>query len=436
MNASRALLYLAAVLLVFSSCRKDKDDQDPPTVSFIAPMEGSTLAVPDTFLVSVSVSDNKEVRSVSVQLLNSSGIPVLPTVTRSVNAASALVSVAMILTSEQLVSGTYSLEVRASDGSNDGRAFRTIYIQGAPWRLRSVYITSPIGAPGNALISCIDSVGQLSTWSLSPELGGAAIDARSQLLFTCGTFTGALMAQLVGPGGAGWTTPNLHSGAGSIPYFLGLRLDPSDGRLYTGTEDGRIRGWTAEGSSTFNATTVPGNLSHATAVVGGKVISEQVGTGSGLRALVTHAYSSGALLGQFALNMDVLEIYARNDQNALLFGTRDGLGVIQDRNVDLGGTFEIREFAEGPIHAVAQLNTNTYIIAYGDRLARWSYQTDDLSTLATGITAQALAYEPATGALYVGVGNELRRMDPNTGALVDATSLQHPVGAILPLRNR
>ncbi|MFN6114714.1 MAG: Ig-like domain-containing protein [Flavobacteriales bacterium] len=436
MNVSRALLYLAAVLLVLSACRKDKDDQDPPTVSFLAPEEGSTLAVPDTFLVSVSVSDNKEVRSVTVQLLNSSGIPVLPAVTRNVNAASALVSIAMVLTSEQLVSGPYSLEVRASDGSNDGRAFRTIYIQGAPWRLRAVYVTSPIAASGNALISRIDSVGQLSTASLSPELGGAAIDARSQLLYTCGTLNGVLLAQQVGPGGSGWTVPNLHSGAGTTPYFLGLRLDPVDGHLYTGTEDGRIRGWTAEGTSTFNATTVTGFLSHSTAVVGGKVISEQVSTGSGQRALVTHAYSSGALLGQFPLDMDVLDMYARNDQNALVFGTRNGLGVIQDRNVDLGGTFEIREFPEGPMHAVAQLNTNTYIIAYGDRLARWSYQTDDLSTLATGITAQALAFEPATGALYVGVGNELRRMDPNTGALVDVTSLQHAAGVILPLRNR
>ena len=52
------------------------------------------------------------------------------------------------------------------------------------------------------------------------------------------------------------------------------------------------------------------------------------------------------------------------------------------------------------------------------------------------VTAQALAFEPATGALYVGVGNELRRMDPNTGALVDVTSLQHAAGVILPLRNR
>jgi hypothetical protein len=424
------------LLATLAACRKEKPDDQAPSVSFLMPGEGAELTIPDTLAIQVSVSDDREVRNLTVQLLSPSGVPVVNVASTSVNAASATINAALVLLSEQLASGAYTLQARASDGTNDGFAFRTIQVQAAPWRLRAVYITSPWGLPGTATLSRIDSVGQVDTWSLGSELGGAAMDPATQRLFTSGITQAPLQAYPVGPGATAWSVANLHSGSGSTPYFLGLRVDPVDGRLYTGTEDGRIRGWTTSGSSTLVAQVPAGRRSEATAVVGDKLVSEQVEVAGGGRSLATHSYTAGTLLQQFTLNVDVLVMHQRTSSHALVFGNRNGDGVVQDRQVELGGNFEVRIFPGAPLHAVAQVNATTYVLAHGDRVSRWTYTTDDLSTLITGVDVDALAYDPASGVLFMGIGNTVEARDPLTGALVYSRSLPHPVGSILPLRNR
>ena len=166
------------------------------------------------------------------------------------------------------------------------------------------------------------------------------------------------------------------------------------------------------------------------------MVSELVEVAGGGRMLATHSYSAGTLLQQFTLDINVLVMHQRNSTHALVFGNRNGDGVVQDRQVELGGNFEVRTFPGAPLHAVAQVNATTYVLAHGDRISRWTYPTDDLSTLMTGLEADALAYDPASGVLFIGFGNTVEARDPLTGALVYSRSLPHPVGSILPLRNR
>lgn len=429
----RWVLTLLALLLLASACRKDKDT-DPPQIRFILPANGSTVAVPDTLLVQVEVSDERSVKSVTIGLEDGNGVPVSPPQTVQVNSVSAVVTRELALTNERLPTGTYTLSAMASDGENQARTFRTISLQAAPLRLRALFLAPPIGSGGALAITKIDSVGNLSQYLTISESGGAAIDP--DRLYIAGTITQALVGLPQVEGLTGITVPNLNPAGSTIPFFRGVTVDPADARLYFGTNDGFIRGLGQNGAQTFTAQSPTGFRSIHSAVMGDVLVSFARNEAAAELRLITHAYSSGVVLGQFTADLDPVFLMPRNNAQLLVFGNRNGTGLIQERNVVQGGGFDLREFSEGPISAVARLDANTAIVAIPDRLIRYSANSNTVVLLAQGFTAQALAYEPATGSLHVGVGNMLFTVDPLTGAQSSSTMIPHDIGTILPLLNR
>jgi hypothetical protein len=432
MRDQHRLLLLVLLLVVALGCRKDKDDT-PPTVRILAPGSGMSISVPDTLTVRVEVADDRIVRSVVISLNDVNGIPVAQPVTVTVDAPSAVIERDLVVADERLGSGTYTLTARATDGSNERNAFRSIQVQAAPLRLRALFITPPFGNQGG-VVQRVDSTGVMSAFTTVQDLNGAAIDSYHQRLILAGSASAPLVAIPTAAGAGSWQQPNLN--AESIPYFEGLRVDPTDGRIYFATNDGFIRGFTGTGSQTYTAQALQSFRAMRMVVVGERLVSVQQSISLPERRLVTQAYASGALIGQFALDLDVVGMYRRTDQHALIFGNRDGTGVIQDRNVQEGGSFEPREFAGTVITATERLDDNTWVIALAGQLIRYGHSSNSISPLANGFTATTLAYEAATGTLYAGVDDQLITLDPLTGAMTGTYSMPGGVGRILPLLNR
>jgi hypothetical protein len=432
MRDQQRLLLLLFLVVVALGCRKDKDDT-PPTVRILVPGNGASISVPDTLTVRVEVSDDRVVRSVVISLNDVNGVPVAPPVTVTVGAPSAVIERDLVVTDERLNSGTYTVTARASDGSNERNAFRSIQVQAAPLRLRAVFITPPFGNQ-SALVQRLDSTGVMSAFTTVQDLNGAAIDSYHQRLLLAGSASAPLVAIPTAAGAVSWQQPNLN--AESIPYFEGLRVDPSDGRIYYCTNDGFIRGFTGTGSQTYTAQALQTFRARRTVVVGERLVSVQQSISLPERRLVTQAYASGALIAQFALDLDVVGMYRRTDQHVLIFGNRDGTGVVQDRNIQEGGSYEPREFPGTAITATVRIDANTWVIALAGQLIRYSHSSNSISPLASGSTATTLAYEAATGTLYAGVDDQLMTLDPLTGAITGSYSIPGGVGRILPLLNR
>lgn len=433
MGMTLRILALLSLLSLLGGCRKEKD-VDPPRVAILLPGNGMSLQVPDTLLVQVEVSDEREVKSLSISLLDQNGVPVAKPITVAVNSESAVITRELAITNERLPSGTYTLSAVASDGENRSSAFRNIQVQAAPLRLRALFIAAPTGSTGTTSITRIDSAGALSEYLTLSEFGGAAIDPTR--LYLAGTFTQALVGIPQTDGVNPITVPNQGPAGTSAPFFRGLKVDPADGRFYFGTNDGFIRGLRDNGSVAFVGQSPVGSHSVTTAVVGDRLVSIVRFVALSEFRQVNHAYSSGVVLNQFPVDLEPVFLLARAPQQMLIFGNRNGNGVVQERNVVQGGSFDLRVFSEGPISAVVALDESTAIVAIPGRLVRYSALANSIVVLAQGFTAQALAYENATGALYVGVGNTLFTVDPQTGAQGTTATLPHEVGSILPLLNR
>lgn len=424
------LILLVALLL---GCRKDKDSE-PPRAIFLQPAEGFSVSIPDTIAVVVAVSDDHRVESLTILVADGNGVPIAPAVVVSVGAREQTVHIELPLTDERIETGGYLLIARATDGGQDGRAFRNLVVQAAPLRVRSTFLVPPPSQSPPFTVTRLDSTGVPSAFVTLDELAGAALDR--DYLYTAGSMMLPLrrwnlentsMSTMVGNPGTGNPT---------VPYFHGLVRDPLDGRIYIGTQDGQLLGFAPSGGQAFSATTLAGYRSEATAVVGDNLISSAYSPVLQQRVLVRHAYSSGVVLSQWPTTLAPVGLFERNPSQLLLFGNSVDGGVIQDINVDQGGVFTMREFAGEPIQCATRLAQGVYALGFATGVRRFEYQTNAVVTLTSGLNASCVTYNPVSGALLVGSGSNLIEVDPLTGTSGNPWVAPHAIGAVFLQMNR
>lgn len=425
-------LLLGCLLLFCAACRKDKDST-APNVRIFQPAAGSTVNIPDTITIGVHVEDDGIVEQLTVFLADANEVPVGPSVQMTIQSSNADVNVDLAITNERLATGQYTVIARASDGENDGRAFLDLNVQAAPLRLRSTFVVPVFGSPGPFPILRIDSTGAESIWTTTAELGGATIDLDH--LYLAGTATLPLERRGIMSGSSAVVLANDNVPGSSLPFFYGLAVDPADQRSYVGTISGWIRGFNPQGNAVFTATSPSGTYSERTVVVGEVLVSASRDPVSDTRSLVNYAHSSGVQLAQYPLDQAPVAMHAHGPSHVLVFGNRNGAGVIQERNVVAGGVYEMQVFAGDPIQAVARIDEQTFAIARSSGIVRFSYPTNALWTLSSA-NAAALAFDPVSGGLLAGAGDQLITMNANTGTQLDVRTIPFSVGGILLHLNR
>lgn len=423
----------ACALLLLCGCRKDRDEQSP-RVRFIAPQELSTWQLPDTIACIIHVSDDRMVRNLTIGLLNSDGVPVAPPRTIAVEAREATVEQAIAVLDEGLPSGTYILNARASDGTNDGNAFVQIQVTEAPLRLRGVFALPPPG-PSPTSVYRLDSTLQvLPPWVISQEVAAASIAPAFEKLYLRGSSSGPVTAVDLSTCMPSWSLPNLQPGM--PPFFTGLTVSGAEQIVYVGDGDGTLRGYRGDGGQVFTAFTLPFHRAHHTLEFSDLVLSEQRDLAPPMRRLVAYWRSSGVISNTFELDLDIVAMYRRDAQHALMLGNRNGQGVVQDRHIVSGVALEPRIFPEGPITAACRVEPGTWLLALPNRLVRYTYADNGAVTLLAEEGIGSLAYDPATGAAMATQGSAILVIDPQMGTVTERVELGVPLGTVLPWHNR
>ncbi|MBX2980466.1 MAG: hypothetical protein KF905_14330 [Flavobacteriales bacterium] len=432
MRIGLSTLLAAALLLLLPGCRKETDTE-APTIRFIAPGEAFVLSIPDSLTVSVEVSDEQGVKSVWIGLTDVNGVPIAPARSITLDTRSTTVTRTIAVTDERILSGTYTITVRASDGVNERRAFRSVQVLEAPLRLRAVYLT-PSAASAPSTLYRVDSTGSIAPWHTQSDISGAVAHGKQQYVVVAGGATAPLQGLPTSSQGSPWQVPNF-SALGEV-YFLGLCRDQSDDRIYFGTSDGQIKGFTAQGAQTFSANALPGYRSRRLLVLGDRLLSAEYSVNTSERRLVPRAYGSGDAFALFTLDLDVLGMDRLTDQRALLIGTRDGLGVVAEFFLASGSVNDQRTFSEGPVLAAVRINADTWALSLPGRVVRYTRSSNSIAQLSTGTQYTSLAFDQANGVLYGAAGNVITLFSPSTGNVSGTIVAPEDIGGIHPLLNR
>jgi hypothetical protein len=423
------LLLILSLLIGIVACKK-KDDTQGPSMSIISPSDGSSFSVFDTILVELQVSDNEIVTSVSVTLLDN-GVAVIPTVSRSINQANANVVLALPISNLYLETGQYSLRARATDGKNEENKFISVFVQEEAKRFRGLMAITENA--GSVAVYRLDSVFNQSVLHVTAmDLSAASISSYAQQVYIAGGVSGDLLALDINDGSIRWDAPNL--GIGTIPYFHFTHI--ASNILYASNDDGFIRGYNEFGGVVFNADVLSGYRAGYEWKQDNKLISEQKLITGNDRKLVIYFAGSGAIESEYLIDKSLIAAFQRQGSDALIFGNRNGDGVIQIFNTDFGPGFEPRTFNGEPLKVVDQLDANNYLIATSSGLYKYTYSNNNLQMISGNQSILDLQYDLLTGVLYAISGTDILAIDPNSGNSSTIGSLGAPIKRILPFYNK
>ncbi|MFZ1686370.1 MAG: hypothetical protein WAU70_03045 [Flavobacteriales bacterium] len=429
MRYQQCLIVAAFGALFITSCKKDKES-DPPLITMTSPFDGISQVVPDTFAVIATITDDKGPISGTVILTNNSGVPIGPALTFGTNGTSQAINLAYPVIGEQILNGTYSLRVSVSDGENTTNAFRSINVTGLPLRFRGVLAVSQDGS-----VSKIDSALNVSTLgSFGQDVNDAAISSRQQLLYLAGGETGPLSAVNVNTGIVRWQVPS--NNISNTPYFTFCTVDDGLDRLLVGHNSGTFS--TLNSGTGGNLTTFTGQVSYMPAsglLTDSYVLCEERHNILPTAELSVHTLWANDLLALALLDKSLIAMHQRDNNHVLLFGNRNGEGVVEDRNILQGGGFEPRIFNQGEIISALPVDDNTYIIALPAGIVRYTYNPDQVFTV-SGLVPDQLVYDPVNGTLFASTGSTLHVLDATTGFEAATIALPSAPMKLLVLLNR
>lgn len=144
-------------VLLFSACKKETTDSNPPVIEVIEPGHLAFYYSVDTIFVKAAITDDSEVKFASARLINEQG-----TLFGVFGEAYPMTSDydyngVLELNRPDMSTGNYFIEFIARDGDNEKKTFREVFISEVPLELKAKYV----------------SFGSINNQEISEYLGGS-----------------------------------------------------------------------------------------------------------------------------------------------------------------------------------------------------------------------------------------------------------------------
>jgi hypothetical protein len=429
-----AIIFILTGLVYFTSCKKDKDTNSP-SVIFESPQENQSFNVYDNMPVRVKISDDYNLISATITLVNSEFNPVHNSYNINVSGFTYLYNEHYSLDNIHLESGFYYIRIIASDGANETRKYLKIYINAIPRAVKRVYVAS---ANNNIFtnISIIDS--NFTTVAPYKNFQGDFLDCSNssyfQQFYSCGNFTGSFNCVNLTNNLIRFSLPATVS---SSPFFTGYYSEDKINVVSYYNEN--ILSFDYMGSAVSSAQALQGYYAQKMIRNSNYLIAEEKNKITSTKKLVAY-FPSGALQQEVPLNQNIVALIEKNYHEVFAFGNNfSGQGIIQlyDRtNNNLWNPYNYN-LAIGSILSAVKIDDNTYLIGHSNgTIYKYQYQTNSVTPYLSGFTAIQLCYDFERNFLYVVEQNAVVLINYPFASAINSLSFGETVLGISLLYNR
>lgn len=427
-------LFCVIQMTFFFSCKKKEDDNFGPVVTLTSPIENQSYNVLDVIQVKASVSDETQITSLSVSLMDANHGMANPPLSVSVSSPTMTLNTQYALDNIHLETGVYYLMITASDGKNESHTYQQLFLTAVPKVRKKIIVISAANITQTHL-SYIDSTftAIIPSYSFSGDFIGSSVNSYFQQGYMCGNYTGNYTGINLNDNSIQF---NILANTSSNPYFTGFCADGKN--TYVARYDGYIKGVDYSGNSIFNANSKSGFYTQKFCFNNGYLIMEEKDRIFSSKEIVCY-YSTGVVLQECSLNQDVVAFFEKDLQNVFVFGNSSGQGVIQlfDRtNNNIWNPYNYT-LPAGSILSAVKIDENTYLIGHSNgTIYKYEYQNSSLTTYLTGYAAVQLKYDDVTNELCVAEANRISTFDYATASLHKSLNSPETVLDIHFLYNR
>ncbi|MBI1289048.1 MAG: hypothetical protein GC178_15880 [Flavobacteriales bacterium] len=396
----RTILIFSLFLVALYACRKK--DEVFPKVEILQPAENAAFQVFDTIHVSFSVSDETELVSVTVQLINSDLIPAGAQQHVAVPSSSFSGSADLIISDKLLPSGVYYVEVAASDGPNEEKAFQKITVNALHKQRKAIYCALASGT-----ISKVDSLFQGSSpWlQLGHDLKKMVVNSLKDRLTCIGNYSTEIASYNIGSASQVWSDNAFF--VSQVQRYTDLLAYKND--IYVGWYDQEVRSYSLSGSLGWARQT--GNYRPELIYADDNyLVIEMELLGANDHFIFVYQATTKALLWQMDIPMDVKSICGFDENEVVLFGNDNGNAKVLLYDMSNNSWWQPRQLPVGEVITATKMEGKTYAISHQDGIYAYTYSPNYLNLIKSGGLYQDVSYDEDKGTLIAATGNTLEEM--------------------------
>lgn len=428
---------MASLTVLISTTGCKKGDEQPPSVEITYPTGNPTYDVLDTIEVAAQVQDNEGIVSVSFSLTNSTNSTVASGTFSSVDGVSSDQFVGSIPVKDiHLPSGTYYINVVASDGENEGRDFKEIQLNEVPLERKAVLVFSR-SATSNLQVDTLGANNEIATaTNFSSDFTFGAANSHDQTIMVTGEeFDGISVLnfpnfELISQ------SPSLNDS--SEPFYHDLFYSTLDNDFYVTSRDNRIRSYSGSGQQQLIIQTQNNYRPYQIAANEDHIFVEEIQVGNNNRRLSIYNRSSGTFFQSAPTQHEIVDLEPVNSDRTLVAANdEDGNGRVIFYVFDGNYFDEVNStLPDGAIRDICKVNESNFLIAHDNGIFRYSTTNNNIYNLSPGIAAEHLAFDQTTGLIFASENNELHAIDYQTGSTQGSFSVTNPIEGIDVMYNK
>ncbi len=403
----RLFLSICLVFIIFLlSCSKDNKDIVKPTVVISSPGHLFQVNGLDTIQVLATISDDKNIESVTVSLRDENDIDVLSSVSKRPNTKNYELNILYFFDNLHLSAGEYHMSVRAFDGENTTTKYVSIYYNEVPRFRRGVFFVT--NTQTSSSIYSLDSTYNLSVNSpilINGDYLNAEINSVDQQLIYVSNKNGGVSGSDLTTGTNFWNIPFSSS---SAPYYTGSYYNNQI--IFLGRRNLGIHAFDKNGNPYFFQTSphMGYDVESMTLHNNQYLISEEQPTSSGLGQLVQYTLA-GTVDQSSALTSDVIGLFSL-DMNTVVLLANDGASngqVYLYKTTDGSINSFFLNFNLAQIDDCIEIGVGVYLVAQGGNLTMININTAVKSTIPTNTNVKRIWLDKVNNELFLGNGTEL-----------------------------
>ncbi len=410
----RTALILLIPCLLLIACKKDSDDE-APTVTITAPLDGLTIIMPDTIAVAATAQDNEQLEILNFGLVDENLNWVGERIFISDPSNPSSFNIALPVTDLDIASGTHFVEVLAGDGTNDEREFVEVNVIAIPRTYLGTAFKYPLG--GAMVVGFQDVSGELTDLASDGDIFYAG-DGRNGAAYVYYTGLNLLVSEDIDSGEMIWGSSEAVQAGESVVDMI---YDPMVRRIYLLTDEPQIYAYSYLGSS-FGNFEVDADYEVISFMESGEDIWLLSNSTTGHR-LSRIFKSSGLEIEHFTLPYEPLRMAMFSPQDIVLVDTE---GEVHLLDTQTGSQFGIPSAAGGDVNALVAVNGRAYFSS-GQGVYRFDPSSAQVPQVHASNSITGMTYDEVGQRMIIADGSELRFYEPTLWQFLG--SISAPQGA-------
>lgn len=405
--------WLFIFILFIFACREN-EDENPPQITFLTPEENARVQIGDSILVQASIFDDERIETIRLSLINLNSKVALGG-SKSIQALgkSYELNELFTLSNLQMDAGAYYFELVARDQDNVSTAFRNVFVDQIPRRLKGLLVITENNGTLSVQVQEQDSTTEIARLSSSLK-AGVLNNLYQQLWIIPSGQNDVQIIDLIGE------DPIL-----TIAAPLSIQADAfgeaelNEHLVYLSDYSGLVQAYQPNLSDRFTYVSPGQTYVETFDVFQDRIFIAEQGNGISGTLLSSIWKASGGLIESANLNKSVNEITVLSEDRALLCSNHQGNTVLEEFFFFNASLVPLANIPNDQIEESVKITDNDFILASQQAVYRFNYQWKSIDTLMSG-SIRSMIYDESQGEFIVAHDNAVSIFNASTFQLVSS----------------